>query len=177
MTETAAGAVFICICAWITLPFTVPFTLQTFGVFAVLTLFGAKTGLACIGLYILMGVLGLPVFSGFQGGVGAVLGLTGGYIAGFILIGLIYLIFEGFALKGKIFRAAVLTMGLVLCYIAGTVWFVRVSGLQGRDYSFAAAFTACVLPYIIPDAVKMYLAIIFGERFRKYMRKLTGGVL
>ena len=90
LTYMAVCAALIAICAWITVPAAVPFTLQTFAVFCVLGLLGGKRGTVAILVYILLGAVGLPVFSGFNGGIGALLGTTGGYILGFIFIGLIY---------------------------------------------------------------------------------------
>ena len=81
------SAALICICSWIQVPSAVPFTLQTFAVFLVSAVLGAKKGVAATLVYILLGAVGLPVFSGFQGGVGVLLGATGGYVFGFVFIG------------------------------------------------------------------------------------------
>ena len=85
------------VCAWITIPFTIPFTMQTFGVFITLRLLGGRKGTAVIGLYILLGIVGVPVFSGFGAGIGVLAGPTGGYIAGFLLTGLLYCVVKGMA--------------------------------------------------------------------------------
>ena len=90
LTYMAVCAALIAICAWITVPAAVPFTLQTFAIFFVLSLLGGKRGTIAILVYILLGAVGLPVFSGFNGGLGALLGTTGGYIFGFLFIGLIF---------------------------------------------------------------------------------------
>ena len=90
----AMSAVILCVCSWLTIPFTVPFTMQTFGVYCALLILGGRRGLAAIGLYLLLGIVGLPVFSGFRGGLGHVLGPTGGYILGFLFTGLAYLLLE-----------------------------------------------------------------------------------
>ena len=74
-----------------TVPLTVPFTLQTFAVFAVLLILGGENGTMATAVYVIMGAIGLPVFSGFGGGPGIIFGKTGGYIIGFIFIGLIYI--------------------------------------------------------------------------------------
>ena len=83
MTHVALCAVLIAVCSWITIPAAVPFTLQTFAVFTACALLGGKSGLCAVGLYMLLGAVGLPVFSGFGAGMGALLGPTGGYILGF----------------------------------------------------------------------------------------------
>ena len=86
-------AAVICICSWISVPFVVPFTLQTFGVFLTLMVLGGKRGTLSIILYVLLGALGLPVFASFNGGLAYILGPTGGFIVGFIFAGIIYWIF------------------------------------------------------------------------------------
>ena len=78
LAYTALMAVVLCICSWITVPFAVPFTMQTFAVFCSLLLLGGKLGTLSIGVYILLGMVGLPVFSGFRGGIGHIIGPTGG---------------------------------------------------------------------------------------------------
>ena len=87
-------AAVICICSWISVPFVVPFTLQTFGVFLTLMVLGGKRGTFSIILYVLLGALGLPVFASFNGGLAYIFGPTGGFIVGFIFAGIIYCIFE-----------------------------------------------------------------------------------
>ncbi|MBR6474866.1 MAG: biotin transporter BioY, partial [Lachnospiraceae bacterium] len=86
----AIGAALIAACSWITIPFMVPFTLQTFAVFTIVGLLGGRKGFLSILVYILLGAVGLPVFSGFKGGIGVLAGTTGGYIIGFLFIALIY---------------------------------------------------------------------------------------
>ena len=90
MTRIALCAALLAPCAWLSIPTQPPFTMQTFGVFLTLLLLGARDGAIAIALYILLGAMGAPVFSGFNGGMGALLGPTGGYIVGFLLICPIY---------------------------------------------------------------------------------------
>ena len=90
LTYTAAGAVLIAVCSWISVPAAVPFTLQTFAVFFVLSLLGGKMGNAFHPGLHSSGRRGNSVFSNFQAGIGVLLGSTGGYIAGFLFLGLIY---------------------------------------------------------------------------------------
>ena len=90
LAYAALFAVLLMVCAWINIPLTVPFTLQTFGVFAALGTLGGRRGTLAILAYLLLGLVGLPVFSGFQGGPGVLLGTTGGYILGFLASALLY---------------------------------------------------------------------------------------
>ncbi len=167
----AMSAVVICICSWLTVPFTVPFTMQTFAVFAALLLLGGKRGLAAIGLYLLLGLVGLPVFSGFRGGPGHLLGPTGGYLLGFLFTGLYYLLIEGVLPRLKwLPRVLLLAAGLLPCYLAGTLWFVAVMGARGKETGFLSALMLCVVPYILPDVLKLLLAELVSRRVKKALR-------
>ena len=78
----------IAVCSWISVPSAIPFTLQTFAVCLIAALLGLRPGLWAVAGYILLGAVGVPVFSGFRGGPGALLGVTGGYIIGFLFTAL-----------------------------------------------------------------------------------------
>ena len=80
LARAALFAALIAICSWISIPTAVPFTLQTFAVFLALGVLGGKLGTLSVAVYLLLGAVGLPVFAGFQGGLGALLGATGGYL-------------------------------------------------------------------------------------------------
>lgn len=171
LTLIAIMAALICVCSWITVPFyVVPFTMQTFAVFCALLLLGGKDGLAAVGLYLLMGAVGLPVFSGFSGGVGHILGPTGGYIVGFLFTGLAYLLCEPLIRKKRLWRIPALVIGLLLCYLVGTLWFTVVFSLRGTAYDFWAALSLCVLPYILPDILKLLLAMFLCDAVNKRLR-------
>ena len=87
LTLIALFAVIIAICSWVTIPFyVVPFTLQTLGIFLTLRFLGSKRGTVAIAVYLVLGALGVPVFAGFTGGIGRLLGPTGGYLVGFFRI-------------------------------------------------------------------------------------------
>ena len=167
LTYIALTAALICICSWITIPFTVPFTMQTFAVFCALLLLGGRDGIAAICLYLLLGVIGLPVFSGFQGGVGHLLGPTGGYLVGFVFSGIVYLLMEPLIDRKKRIRWAALLIGLCVCYLIGTIWFVVVFARNGKSYGFLSALSLCVLPYIVPDVLKAVLAVTISDRVKK----------
>ena len=94
LTRIALMSALIAVCAWINIPLTVPFTLQLLGVFLALRLLGGRDGTLCIALYILLGAVGLPVFANFSAGISALIGPTGGYILGFLLMGVLYWLLE-----------------------------------------------------------------------------------
>lgn len=147
------------LCAWITIPLTVPITMQTFAVFFSLEYFGGKKGTLVILLYIFLGLTGLPVFAGFAGGMGYLLGPTGGYILGFVVSGMLFCLFEKIGSTKKTRRFAYKLICLAACYFVGTVWFSHVTGTK-----LAAALLICVLPFVIPDVIKIALADKIAER-------------
>ena len=155
----ALMAAVIAVCSWISIPVgSVPVTLQTFAVAVCGILLGMKKGTLAVVVYILLGVVGLPVFSFFTGGIGAIMGATGGYIAGFVFIPLAGGFFcEKFGDK-FILNFIGTAVGLLLCYTAGTLWYVFVYLRNTGDVTIGAALVTCVLPYIIPDLLKTGLA-------------------
>ena len=166
MAFIAAMSAMIAVCAWITLPLAVPFTLQIFGVFLALRLLGGKKGTLSIVVYILLGAVGLPVFSGFQGGPGALTSPTGGYIAGFVLIGALYWAFEKH-LHSTVLSEAALLAGLIVCYAFGTVWFCLVMNGRGRDISFVSGLSTCVVPFILPDLAKLLFSRLTAVQLKR----------
>lgn len=143
------------------IPLTVPITLQTFAVFLSILVLGEKKGLLSVAVYILLGLVGLPVFSGFRSGFSAILSPTGGYILGLVLIPLVYALFNRI-FKGKLKRIS-LFIGLVACYITGSIWYMFFAGTG----SLLVILTVCVLPFIIPDIIKLHLAFILAKRIEK----------
>lgn len=153
-------AALMCVCAWIQFPSAVPFTLQTFAVFFISLTFGVKKSLAVTAVYIMLGAVGLPVFSGFQGGVGALLGATGGFILGFIPSVAIVGFLKNKLKKGFLFSLVCCVPGLAVCYVAGILWYMFVYG--GGDVR--SAVSVCILPFVIPDIIKIILAVTVSGR-------------
>lgn len=156
----------ITVCSQISIPMgQIPFTLQTLGVFIAASMLGTKRGLLSVIVYILMGIVGLPVFAGFSGGVGVLFGPTGGYIFGFIFTALIVGIMSD--KLGKKFWVLIVSMisGLAVCYLFGTVWFMAVTKTD-----FLAALMLCVVPYLIADGLKIAVASILVNRLDKIIK-------
>lgn len=159
MTSVALFAALLAICSWLSIPAgDIAFTLQTFGVFLCLFLLGGKWGRAAIAVYLLLGAVGLPVFSGFRGGPGILLGITGGYLWGFLPAALIYRLLER---RGPLPAAAAAQL---CCYLFGTLWFALWSGGE-----VGAAAVRCVLPFLLPDGVKLLLALRLSRRLKKHI--------
>ena len=158
------------ICSWINIPMTVPFTLQTFAVFAAVAMLGLWRGTVAVLVYIILGAIGVPVFAGFSGGFGALLGQTGGYIIGFIFTALISGgMMNAFGKKIPVMIIA-MVVGLIACYAFGTVWFMYVYGQANGAIGVATALSWCVFPYIIPDLCKIALAIFLDKRLARFIK-------
>ncbi|MGI6028600.1 MAG: biotin transporter BioY [Candidatus Heteroscillospira sp.] len=160
----------IAICAWISIPTAVPFTMQTFAVFVAAGLLGAKRSALAIIVYMLLGAAGLPVFNGMQGGMGILLGKTGGYIVGFIFLALI----EGWTAQKFRGNSAALfvsmLLGTAVCYAFGTVWFMQVYMSSTGAVGLMTVLGWCVFPFIIPDICKMLLALVVIRRVSPQLR-------
>lgn len=166
----ALFSVLMAVCAWITIPFAVPFTLQTFALFLTLTTLGGWRGLYVITLYLLMGAAGLPVFSGFQGGVGVLLGSGGGYLLGFFLAALVYRLFTGTQGASQRTTQLACVAGLLVCYLCGTLWFRFLYAGNLRTAGILTLLLSCVLPFLVPDILKLVLALWLSPRIRKHLK-------
>lgn len=170
LVYVALGAVLITICSWISIPTTVPFTMQTFAVFFVLSALGGKRGTLAIIVYVLLGAVGVPVFAQFTSGIGILLGSTGGYIVGFIFMGLVYWLIV--RLLGKKMWAEILAMvvGIVVLYSFGTAWFMIVYAQTNGAVGLVAVLAWCVIPFIIPDLIKLGLALSLVRRLSPVLK-------
>lgn len=172
----ALGVALITVCAWISLPLAeVPFTLQTFAVAAVGLLLGWKRGTAAVLSYLLMGLIGIPVFAGFKAGVPALLGPTGGYLLGFVFSVLLAGMAKLLPVRNKWARASIFygftVLGLAVCYFFGTVWFLLVyNGGAATPMGVGAALMLCVVPYLVPDFVKLAIASLLAVRLEPYIK-------
>ena len=160
MALIAMMAALIAVCSWISITVgEIPFTLQTFAVFVAVGLLGMKRGLLSVVVYILLGAVGVPVFAGFTGGISVLFGTTGGYIVGFLFLALLAgLILDKFGKKVYVMIIA-LVLGLLVCYAFGTAWFMVIYMKNTGPVGLMTVLGWCVFPFIIPDLVKMALAI------------------
>lgn len=162
----------IVICSWIQIPSSVPFTLQTFGVFLTVGLLGGKLGTISVLAYIILGACGLPVFAGFSSGIGVIMGTTGGYLFGFIASALIMWLFEklcGKNYKNPIIMITSMIVGLIILYIIGTAWFMMVYLKNTGSVGLGQVLTWCVIPFIIPDVLKILCASVIIKGVKKYV--------
>ncbi len=162
MVITAMMAAVLCILGPLAIPIgPVPLSLTLVGVYLCSYVLGAKLGALAVVVYVLLGAVGLPVFSGFAGGAAKLLGPTGGYIVGFVLTALICGIFvEKFdrwyvQLVGMI-------LGLAACYLLGTLWF-----MVQAHVTFVEALATCVIPFVVFDLIKIALGMALGITIKK----------
>ncbi len=170
LVYVAMFAAIITICAQIQIPTAVPFTLQTLGVFVASALLGWKRGTLSVAVYILLGLIGVPVFAGFTGGAGVLFGLTGGYIIGFLFTAFIVGIMCD-KLGRKLWVLALsMTLGLLACYVFGTVWFMLIYNYTMGSISLVSALGMCVAPFLLFDAIKIAAAVVLVNRLDKVVR-------
>ena len=139
----------------------VPVTMTFVSIFLAAGLLGFKYGTLSQAVYVLMGAAGLPVFSRFSGGLGVILGPTGGFILGYVCCAALsgYLI-ERYNRQDRLLPVF-LCAGVVATYIPGTIWYMYVTGTGA-----AAALSACVAPFIPGDIIKIVMCTILIKRLR-----------
>ena len=152
----------------IPLPFSpVPISLTNFAIFLAIFVLGMKNGTISFIIYLLLGAVGVPVFSSFRGGLQVLAGPTGGYLIGFIFLALIM----GFALDHfdrKLVPTIIgMIIGMVVCYAFGTVWLAKLLSL-----SFKEGLMMGVIPYLPGDAAKIIIAAIVGPKLYGATRKI-----
>ena len=169
MSYISIFAVLMAICSWISIPMAVPFTLQTFGVFMAVGVLGGKRGSLAVLIYILLGAIGVPVFAGFSGGIGVILNTTGGYIVGFLFSALVMWGMETLLGRKPVIQIISMVVGLIVCYALGTAWFMVVYARNTGAVGLGTVLGWCVIPFIIPDLVKIALAFVLSRKIRKYV--------
>ena len=157
----------IAVCAWISIPTTIPFTLQTLGIFTAIGVLGGKRGTVSILVYIILGMIGLPVFAGFNGGIGVLFNATGGYIIGFLASSLLMWGIEAAFGRSRIILILSMIAGLILCYAFGTAWFMLVYSTSAGAIGLGYVLGNCVIPFIIPDLIKICVAVFLTSRIKK----------
>lgn len=144
----------------------IPINFATLSVFLAGGFLGAKYGTISQIVYVLLGIIGLPVFTNFQGGYGVIFGKTGGYIFGYILATFIVGLIADKIKKHKvIFLSVSMIIGMVAIYTLGTAWFMVVT-----KASLWQSLVWCVFPFIIGDLIKIAIAVIFTDRLKKVVK-------
>lgn len=168
LTLAALMCALTAVCAQIQIPLPpVPASLALLGVYLCGALLGGRWGAASLGAYVLLGAAGLPVFAGFAGGVSVLFGPTGGFLPGYVLCAAVTGSLSrrlGFTRRGLILSMAA---GTCACYLPGAAWFCLSSGT-----GLLSALSACVLPFLPGDALKILLGAHLCLRLRPALRGL-----
>ncbi len=164
LARTGLFCAFIAVCSLLAVPFEPPFTLQTFAVFLCVGVLGGKRALAAILCYLILGAAGLPIFAGFRGGIAHLVGTTGGFLIGFVPAAALC----GF-LPGRIPLFPRMLCGLAMLYLCGVAWqyalYMPGTGAAG----LGAVLLQYVLPFAIPDILKLALAAALAKKLKKHI--------
>lgn len=164
----ALFAALLCVTSVISIPIAgIPVTLQTFTVSASLFILGGARGTAAICVYVALGLLGLPVFSGFNGGIGALVGPTGGFIIGFVLSGVAYLCLSAIFKNGRAPNLLFYAAGHAFMYAVGAFWYALA---YGGEASFWSVLSVTVFPFLLPDALKVASAYLLSVKLKKHLK-------
>lgn len=157
---SALFAAIVAVCAWISfmMPSGISFTLQTFGIALCGFFLGTKRGTVSIAVYLLIGLIGVPVFAGFNSGVGAFGGPTGGFLYGFLP----FVVLCSLRFKKAWIQWVLSLVGLIVLYLCGTVHFCLLTGM-----GVVPALMLTVVPYVIKDVASVVLAKLIADRLRK----------
>lgn len=174
MVQTALFSGILCVLAPFTIPVPmspVPLSLATFAVYLSGLVLGAKQGTICVLVYLLLGAVGLPVFSGFSSGIGVLLGPTGGYLIGYPVCAAVAGWRKDTRFKNtkqkKLWNVVALVLGTAFCYLLGTVWFLVV---MDGSYTVSQAVMVCVVPYLVFDFVKILAVVAVTEPVERMLR-------
>lgn len=156
-----------CVLAPLSIPIgPVPISLTNLVIYFSLYILGMKKGTVSYLIYLLIGLVGLPVFSNFTGGPGKLFGPTGGYLIGFIPMAILAgILIDRYADKKPICLLGMIA-GTVICYAFGTIWLAYQAHMD-----FVAALWAGVIPFIPGDLIKMVLAMLIGPQIRKQLTR------
>lgn len=162
LTRIAIMTAVICVLGPLSLPIgPVPISLTPLACFLAVYILGTARGTLAYVIYLLIGLAGVPVLSGFSGGPGKLFGPTGGYLIGFIPMAVIGGIFIHRFYQKLYLQAAGMILGLAVCYLFGTAWLAYQANMD-----FAAAAAVGVYPFVILDLIKIAVAILLGRAVR-----------
>lgn len=162
-------AAILCILAPISVPlfFTpIPVTLGTFLIFIIAYTLKPILATLSVLIYLLIGAVGLPVFSGYSGGIAKLVGPTGGFLIGFLVISFLssYIIHK--YPNNKIYHLIAMSISLIICLSFGSIWF----SIQ-QKVDFIKALQLCVFPFLLGDSIKLIIAFIIGPQIQKRLKK------
>lgn len=171
MTHVALTTAVLCVLGPLSLPIPispVPISLTQFAIYLAIYALDQKGAVVAVLLYLALGAVGLPVFSGFAGGFAKLAGPTGGYLIGFVFLALI----GGFVVnkypKNRVLQGIAFVLGNLAIYVFGTAWLTI-----SAHMTFMAALMVGVVPYLVFDVIKLALALIFGPKIRQAILRMN----
>ena len=171
MAVTALMAAVLCVLGPLTVPIgAVPISLANFVICLTAWLLGPKFGTLSVAVYLCIGLIGVPVFSGYGAGLAKLAGPTGGYLVGYLLLALIGGLFIEKSNGNPVVSGIGLVLGDAACYVLGTAWFVFQIQCE-----LGYALSVCVYPFIALDLAKIVVSCVVGALLRK--RLVQAGVL
>ncbi|MBR3772302.1 MAG: biotin transporter BioY [Clostridium sp.] len=167
MTGVGVMAAMMCVLGPMSIPIgPVPISFTNLVIYLAVYLLEGKWGAVSYGIYMMLGICGLPVFSGYTSGIAKLAGPTGGFLIGFIFMVLI----TGVVVERAKYQIAISIAGMVVAtaidYLFGTIWFV----IQA-NCSVEYALGVCVFPFLIGDLVKIVFTAVFGRELRQQFKK------
>lgn len=169
ISQVSIYTALLCIFAQISIPTPpVPFTLSLLVIFIIASVLPLKISLTSVCLYIILGAIGLPVFSMLRGGVSVLLGPTGGYIFAYPLMALVIGLFSSIKRYKIFFNIVGMILALIVCYGLGSVWFSFIMLV-----TFKEALLICVVPFIVFDTLKIILAALASPLIKKALRDFS----
>ena len=171
MAVTALMAAALCVLGPLSVPIgAIPISLSNFVICLTVWLLGPKFGTLSVAVYLLIGLVGVPVFSGYGAGIAKLAGPTGGYLVGYLLLAFIGGLFIEKSKGQPVISGIGLVLGDAACYVLGTAWFVF-----QMQCELGYALSVCVYPFIALDLAKIVVSCIVGALLRK--RLVQAGVL
>ena len=166
MAVTALMAAVLCVLGPLSVPIgAIPISLSNFVICLAAWLLGARFGTLSVAIYLAIGLVGVPVFSGYGAGIAKLAGPTGGYLVGYLLMAFIGGLFIEKSKGQPVVSAVGLILGDAACYVLGTIWFMILTGAD-----LVSALGWCVLPYLPGDAVKIVLAAVLTMQLDKRLK-------
>lgn len=157
----------LAVCSQLSIPIQpIPINLALLAVYLAAFLLEGRGALISVGIYLLLGAFGLPVFANFKGGLQALVGPTGGYLMGYLFTAAVITTLKPWA-DNFLKRCLVMALGLLACYVPGTLWFMMLNKM-----SLQVSLGYCVYPFLPGDAVKIVLAALLAPRLQQAIARI-----
>ena len=172
MTYIAVFTALLAVCSWISIPTpsNIPITFQTLGILLAVGVLGGYRGTLSVLTYLLLGAIGVPVLAEFSGGISAYLSPSGGYLIGFLFTALLMWGIERLFGRSFVVLGVSMVLGMMACYVFGTAWFMLVYARTEGAVSLMTALGWCIFPTLIPDCIKVFLALTLSAELRKHVK-------